>query len=62
MYVKGVNDALSKHSELKDTDLVSLLKNVGTDKVPSDIATPVRNHGAPAAGRTNAPEDASRHV
>lgn len=47
MYVKGVNDALSKHPKLKDTDLVSLLKNVGTDKIPSDITTPVRNHGAP---------------
>lgn len=46
MYVKGVNDAMSKHPELKDLDLVSLLKNVGTDKIPSDITTPVRNHGA----------------
>lgn len=43
--VQGVNDAISKHSELKDLDLVSLLKATGTDKIPSDIATPIRNHG-----------------
>mmetsp|Transcript_13287 Transcript_13287/g.40210 ORF Transcript_13287/g.40210 Transcript_13287/m.40210 type:complete len:218 (+) Transcript_13287:166-819(+) len=45
VYVKGVNDALSKHSGLQDLDLVSVLRAAGTDKIPSDIATPVRNHG-----------------
>lgn len=45
VYVKGVNDALAKHPELKDLDLVTLNKYAGTDKIPSDIATPVRNHG-----------------
>jgi Fe-Mn family superoxide dismutase len=45
VYVKGVNDAVSKHPELKDLDLVTLNKYAGTDKIPSDIATPVRNHG-----------------
>ena len=45
VYVKGVNDAVSKHPELKDLDLVSLVRAAGTDKIPSDIATPVRNHG-----------------
>ncbi len=45
VYVKGVNDALAKHPELKDLDLASLVKAAGTDKIPSDIATPVRNHG-----------------
>jgi hypothetical protein len=45
VYVKGVNDALSKHPELKDLDLVTLNKYAGTDKIPADIATPVRNHG-----------------
>lgn len=45
VYVKGVNDALAKHPDLKNLDLVSLLKGVGTDKIPADITTPVRNHG-----------------
>lgn len=31
-------------------DLVSVLRAAGTDKIPSDIATPVRNHGAPLQG------------
>lgn len=43
--LQGVNDALSKHSGLQDLDLVSVLRAAGTDKIPSDIATPVRNHG-----------------
>lgn len=45
VYVKGVNDALAKHPHL-DLDLVTLNKYAGTEKIPADIATAVRNHGA----------------
>lgn len=44
-YVAGIKGAVSKHPELQNVDIVSLLKDVGTDKIPSDITTAVRNHG-----------------
>ena len=45
-----MNDALGKHSKLGSMDLASVLRAAGTDKIPSDIATPMRNHGAPLQG------------
>lgn len=62
VYVKGVNDALSKHPELKDLDLVTLNKYAGTEKIPSDIATPVRNHGEWQLHPFNSPVEHVMHL
>lgn len=44
-YVNNVKGALDKFPELKDLGLVDLNKSVGTSKVPSEIATVIRNNG-----------------
>ena len=62
-YITNLNVALDKHPELKDADLVSLLKDINA--VPQDIRTAVQNNGgghvnhtlfwetlAPATGQT----------
>ena len=62
-YITNLKVALDKHPELKDADLVSLLKDINA--VPQDIRTAVQNNGgghvnhtlfwetlAPATGQT----------
>lgn len=44
-YVTNVNAALASFPELKDLSLVELNKAVGSDKIPKDIATVLRNNG-----------------
>lgn len=44
-YVGNLNAAVGKFPEFKDVGLVDLNKAVGTDKLPADIATAVRNNG-----------------
>ncbi|GMH33158.1 hypothetical protein BSKO_00992 [Bryopsis sp. KO-2023] len=44
-YINNVNGALESVPALKDLDLVSLNKAVGTDKIPADLATKIRNNG-----------------
>lgn len=44
-YVNNLNGALEKFPELKDLGLVDLNKAVGSDKIPKDVATVVRNNG-----------------
>ncbi|GAB4819061.1 hypothetical protein N2152v2_006107 [Parachlorella kessleri] len=44
-YVNNVNAALEKHPELKDLGLVELNQAVGTDTIPADVLTAVRNNG-----------------
>ncbi|KAG2426943.1 hypothetical protein HXX76_012728 [Chlamydomonas incerta] len=44
-YVNNLNAALDKFPELKDLGLVDLNKAVGTDKLPKDVATVIRNNG-----------------
>jgi len=44
-YVNNLNGALDKFPELKDLGLVDLNKAVGSDKIPKDVATVVRNNG-----------------
>lgn len=44
-YVNNLNAALSKFPEFNDLGLVDLNKAVGSDKLPADIATAVRNNG-----------------
>jgi len=44
-YVTNVNNALAKFPELAGLGIVDLNKAVGTDKIPADIATMVRNSG-----------------
>lgn len=42
-YIDKLNAALEKYPELKEKELVDLLKNL--DAIPEDIRTAVRNHG-----------------
>ncbi|GLI69222.1 hypothetical protein VaNZ11_013795 [Volvox africanus] len=44
-YVNNLNAALDKFPELKDLGLIDINKVVGTDKVPGDVATTIRNNG-----------------
>lgn len=44
-YVNNINGALEKFPELASLGLVDLNKAVGTDAVPKDVATVVRNNG-----------------
>jgi hypothetical protein len=44
-YVNNVNAALDKFPELKGLGLVDLNQAVGTDKIPAEVATAVRNNG-----------------
>lgn len=44
-YITNVNAALEKFPELASLGLVDLNKAVGTEKVPKEIATAVRNNG-----------------
>eukprot|EP00877_Chromochloris_zofingiensis_P005537 jgi/Chrzof1/14985/Cz09g23070.t1 len=44
-YVNNLNAALEKFPEFQDLGLAEINKAVGTNKVPSDIATAVRNNG-----------------
>ncbi|GFH28207.1 superoxide dismutase [Haematococcus lacustris] len=44
-YVTNLNNALDKFPELKDLGIVDINKKVGTDAIPKDIATVVRNNG-----------------
>lgn len=44
-YVNNVNAALEKHPEFAKHSLVDINKAIGTDKVPADVATVVRNNG-----------------
>jgi Fe-Mn family superoxide dismutase len=44
-YVNNVNAALQKFPELADLGIVDLNQTVGSSKVPSEIATPIRNNG-----------------
>jgi Fe-Mn family superoxide dismutase len=46
-YVKNLNDALSGHEDLLNTDIETLLKSL--DKVPEEIRTKVRNNGGGVA-------------
>lgn len=49
-YVDGLNAALSKHPELYEKPLVTLLSNL--DTVPKDIVTAVVNHGGGVENHT----------
>ncbi len=44
-YITNLNNALDKFPELKTLGLVDLNKAVGTETIPKDIATVVRNNG-----------------
>lgn len=44
-YVTNVNGALDKFPELAGLGLVDLNKAVGSDKIPAEVATVVRNNG-----------------
>lgn len=44
-YITNLNNALDKFPELKGLGLVDLNKAVGTDTIPKDVATVVRNNG-----------------
>jgi len=44
-YITNLNNALDKFPELKTLGLVDLNKAVGSDAIPKDIATVVRNNG-----------------
>ncbi|KAK9819499.1 hypothetical protein WJX81_007959 [Elliptochloris bilobata] len=44
-YVTNLNAAISKFPELNGLGLVGLNKAAGTEKIPKDIATAIRNHG-----------------
>ncbi|KXZ43109.1 hypothetical protein GPECTOR_102g62 [Gonium pectorale] len=44
-YVNNLNGVLDKFPELKDLGIVDLNKAVGTDKLPKDAATIIRNNG-----------------
>lgn len=44
-YVTNLNAALDKFPELKDLGLVDINKAIGTDKLPTDVATVIRNNG-----------------
>ena len=44
-YVNNLNAALDKFPEFKGLGIVDLNKNVGTEKLPAEIATVVRNNG-----------------
>jgi len=44
-YITNLNNALDKFPEFKDLGLVDLNKQVGTDALPKEIATVVRNNG-----------------
>jgi len=44
-YVNNLNAAVSKFPEFKDLGLVDLNASVGSDKLPAEIATAVRNNG-----------------
>ncbi|EFJ40467.1 superoxide dismutase [Mn] [Volvox carteri f. nagariensis] len=44
-YVNNLNAALDKFPELKDLGLVDINKAVGTDKLPTEAATVIRNNG-----------------
>eukprot|EP00195_Chlamydomonas_chlamydogama_P015347 CAMPEP_0202895322 /NCGR_PEP_ID=MMETSP1392-20130828/4556_1 /ASSEMBLY_ACC=CAM_ASM_000868 /TAXON_ID=225041 /ORGANISM="Chlamydomonas chlamydogama, Strain SAG 11-48b" /LENGTH=217 /DNA_ID=CAMNT_0049580299 /DNA_START=71 /DNA_END=724 /DNA_ORIENTATION=+ len=44
-YVTNLNNALEKFPELAGLGIVDINKAVGTDKIPKDIATVVRNNG-----------------
>jgi Fe-Mn family superoxide dismutase len=44
-YVNNLNAALDKFPEFRDLGLVAINQAVGSDKVPSEVATAVRNNG-----------------
>jgi Fe-Mn family superoxide dismutase len=44
-YINNINAALDKFPELKSLGLVDINAAVGTDKIPAEIATAVRNNG-----------------
>ncbi|CAL8463013.1 g2547 [Coccomyxa elongata] len=44
-YVNNVKGALERFPELKDLGLVDINKAVGTEKIPQEIATVIRNNG-----------------
>jgi Fe-Mn family superoxide dismutase len=44
-YVNNLNAALDKFPEFRDLGLVSINQAVGSDKVPAEVATAVRNNG-----------------
>lgn len=45
-YVDKLNAALEPYPELQNLDLVKLNQYVGTDKIPENVTTAVRNNGA----------------
>ncbi|GLC35653.1 hypothetical protein PLESTB_000002400 [Pleodorina starrii] len=44
-YINNLNGALDKFPELKDLGIVDINKAVGTDKLPAEVATVIRNNG-----------------
>lgn len=46
MYVAGVNGALAKYPEFATGDIVKVCQEAS--KMPDDIKTAIRNHGAPS--------------
>jgi superoxide dismutase len=44
-YVNNLNAALDKFPEFRDLGLVAINQAVGSDKVPAEVATAVRNNG-----------------
>jgi hypothetical protein len=44
-HIWELNKALLKHPELQSLDLVTLNRQVGTDKIPADVAAVIRRHG-----------------
>lgn len=44
-YVNNLNGAVEKAVSLKGIELLDLQKAIGTDKIPEDVATAVRNNG-----------------
>eukprot|EP01024_Parvocaulis_polyphysoides_P061363 TRINITY_DN6786_c0_g1_i2.p2 TRINITY_DN6786_c0_g1~~TRINITY_DN6786_c0_g1_i2.p2 ORF type:complete len:217 (+),score=50.22 TRINITY_DN6786_c0_g1_i2:140-790(+) len=44
-YVNNINSALESNPDLKSVSLVDLNKAIGSDKIPAEIMTAVRNNG-----------------
>mmetsp|Transcript_15116 Transcript_15116/g.26831 ORF Transcript_15116/g.26831 Transcript_15116/m.26831 type:complete len:219 (-) Transcript_15116:548-1204(-) len=44
-YVTNLNNALSKFPELKDLGLEDINKAIGTDQIPKEVSTMIRNNG-----------------
>jgi hypothetical protein len=44
-HIWELNKALLKHPQLQNLDLVTLNRQVGTEKIPADVAAVIRKHG-----------------